>query len=639
MAKTITIGPYSAYAIACANGYEGTEAEWLASLVGPQGPQGASVAAAYIDAQQHLIIVIHDPVTDQDTELDAGALETLDAVKAALAAIQQAGQSAVSAVESAGSTHQNAVTSAGAQAVSAIGGAQQTAVQQVQQAGQESITSAQQEAEKAASSATQAGESASAAKDSEDAAAASATAAAASESNAEGAAERAEQAAQNSGLPQPTTSDAGKVPTVNADGSGYELEKVYTQEQADQRFAPIAAAIRLTASGNPATLENTLEWSMQGLSVYGKSTQVTTTGAQLFDASMALDNTWIIANSGGTEAANGFWTSDYIPVQPGQYFCSAKGSSRTAFYDAEKQFVRYYGYLGGSALTVSEGEAYIRITGSNDFPPESIMLNSGSTASPWEPYTGGQASPSPDYPQEIHSAGENGSIVVTVSGAADQSKQLVANTPNGLPGIPVNSGGNYTDADGQQWICDEIDFARGVYVQRIAQVEFDGRSDESWVLNTNATTQRTYFQITVEKTAFRNSGDNVLLCSTFSYMQYGYDQITGDNTACFNSANTKFICSTSLFGNIDEWTQYLNGNAMTLIYAIANPIETPIPPEEIAAYRALHTYDGTTVGQTVEDVAGLAARAIVDPVSYIDSKIQSAINPVNQAVLEAKTNV
>ena len=46
MAKTITIGPYSAYAIACANGYEGTEAEWLASLVGPQGPQGASVAAA-----------------------------------------------------------------------------------------------------------------------------------------------------------------------------------------------------------------------------------------------------------------------------------------------------------------------------------------------------------------------------------------------------------------------------------------------------------------------------------------------------------------------------------------------------------------------------------------------------------------
>lgn len=29
-------------------------------------------------------------------------------------------------------------------------------------------------------------------------------------------------------------------------------------------------------------------------------------------------------------------------------------------------------------------------------------------------------------------------------------------TENGLPGIPVESGGNYTDSNGQQWICDEV---------------------------------------------------------------------------------------------------------------------------------------------------------------------------------------
>ena len=34
-----------------------------------------------------------------------------------------------------------------------------------------------------------------------------------------------------------------------------------------------------------------------------------------------------------------------------------------------------------------------------------IMLNAGSAALPWEPYTGGQPSPSPDSPQEIVSAG------------------------------------------------------------------------------------------------------------------------------------------------------------------------------------------------------------------------------------------
>lgn len=40
-----------------------------------------------------------------------------------------------------------------------------------------------------------------------------------------------------------------------------------------------------------------------------------------------------------------------------------------------------------------------------------------------------------------------------------------------LYGIPVTSGGNYTDSDGQQWICDEVDLERGVYVQRVGIVE------------------------------------------------------------------------------------------------------------------------------------------------------------------------
>ena len=48
---------------------------------------------------------------------------------------------------------------------------------------------------------------------------------------------------------------------------------------------------------------------------------------------------------------------------------------------------------------------------------------------------------------------------------------LTAATPNGLPGIPVSVSGNYTDESGQAWICDEIDFARGVYVQRIGRID------------------------------------------------------------------------------------------------------------------------------------------------------------------------
>ena len=69
--------------------------------------------------------------------------------------------------------------------------------------------------------------------------------------------------------------------------------------------------------------------------------------------------------------------------------------------------------------------------------------------------------PTPAAPVELESVGI-GSVSVYVD---DQT--LTISMPNGLPGIPVSSGGNYTDANGQRWICDEIDFARGKYIKRI----------------------------------------------------------------------------------------------------------------------------------------------------------------------------
>ena len=53
-------------------------------------------------------------------------------------------------------------------------------------------------------------------------------------------------------------------------------------------------------------------------------------------------------------------------------------------------------------------------------------------------------------------------------------------TPNGLPGIPVESGGNYTDAEGQQWYCDIVDLSSGVYLQN---VEYINAKDKEWRVN------------------------------------------------------------------------------------------------------------------------------------------------------------
>lgn len=295
--------------------------------------------------------------------------------------------------------------------------------------------------------------------------------------------------------------------------------------------------------------EGTVPWKLQGLNVYGKSMQQTTTGAQLFDRSNLLMN-YGHAHDGVLTSYTGRAAIEKIIINPGEYiFSNSPYAIIVCSFDDSDTLLHRQPSIS-STFTVPENTAYIGVTfyeGVTDVSElDNVMLNAGSTALPWEPYTGGKPSPSPDYPQEIATAGSDGSIDITVSDGADQSQQLSIQTPNGLPGIPVDSGGNFTDADGQQWVCDEVDFERGVYAQRIQKIL--GYSDE-----------------------------NVLS---------PYMSTTGQLTT-----------------------------GATVIYVLADPIETPLSTEELAAYAALMSYDGSTVISTDEDISGISAKVVTDVIS------------------------
>ena len=85
--------------------------------------------------------------------------------------------------------------------------------------------------------------------------------------------------------------------------------------------------------------------------------------------------------------------------------------------------------------------------------------------------------PTPDAPVPIVSAGDGGTIAVTLSDGNGKMQTLTLPIPTGLPGIPVTSGGNYTDPQGQQWVCDEVDLERGVKVQRVTTMVFSDSSE------------------------------------------------------------------------------------------------------------------------------------------------------------------
>lgn len=90
---------------------------------------------------------------------------------------------------------------------------------------------------------------------------------------------------------------------------------------------------------------------------------------------------------------------------------------------------------------------------------------------------------------------------------------LTLPTPTGLPGIPVTSGGNYTDQSGQQWVCDEVDLKRGVKVQRVDKAAFDNTktlAEQNAILATPIETPLTPAEIAAYKALTSYGPDTVV---------------------------------------------------------------------------------------------------------------------------------
>ena len=513
----------------------------------------------------------------------------------------------------------------------------------------------------------------------------------------------------------------------------------------------------VTVKGNPAVLEHSVRGRFKGLTVYGKSTQVTTTGAQLFEPNsnkLNLNGITItfdengekIVVSGTSERSQEIQISKPIQMQAGEKYVLTFDE----VHYFENVWLRSsngasFGWLGKNTknwviITVpdsiaertdcvmyastSEGKAY-------NFTINHLMLNTGSTALPWEPYTGGKPSPSPDYPQKIQSAGDDGSIGIEVHGKnifggryyyanyansiliingnkkeeevklpyapkyesfgvcktikckkgktyvisvtnpnknatigmaeyeniknasaytknvgfarmTTKTKQLYTaksdgilvcgiagtwtdgkttvhectesellqveeaseatsyepyhtpqtltlSTQNGLPGVPVNRGGNYIDSSGQQWICDEVNLERGVYVQRVKKSSI---SDVTWRM-TNADKHEfaTEALHNIANKSYRYVNG---LCDMYNVVVSELERFTDKSVIFGIDGYQLFVCDSN-FGTIDEIQAYFVEHPLTIMYALATPIETPLSDSDIDAYKALRTYNGTTV--------------------------------------------
>lgn len=349
-----------------------------------------------------------------------------------------------------------------------------------------------------------------------------------------------------------------------------------------------------TETGNPIAVDDAFSAPLCGLTVYGKSTQdgtptsdapvpivsagddgsvaVKVTGKNLLDSALmnpAISAKGISAkqNSDGSYTISGtpiaddtipIWLggnwSNTVPlftIPPGSYYSNVwiyyyDGKTRTSKKDA---------------FTLSEP---FRITGVMYSQPYAInerydfliapQLELGTTATVYSPY---------------------------------REQLLTLPTPNGFLGIPVTSGGNYTDPQGQQWVCDEVDLERGVKVQRVNAVDLSTCA----ITGTTelAVTKRLSILLPIRGRDYKTEA----LCNKLQFLVS-----FSDDTPHFYVDTNNAQVFIPIGAKNPEEGEYI------LFYALATPIENPLTPAEIAAYKALTAYGPDTVVQA-SDGAGV----------------------------------
>ena len=214
--------------------------------------------------------------------------------------------------------------------------------------------------------------------------------------------------------------------------------------------------------------------------------------------------------------------------------------------------------------------------------------------------------PTLDAPVPIVSAGDSGTIVLTLGDGDGKTQTLTLPTPNGLPGIPVTSGGNYIDQNGQQWICDEVDLERGVKVQQVNAV------DLSTCVITGTTNLATTKRLSIRLPLKGKDYLVKALCNRLPYLI----SFTSDTIHFYVDTNNAQVFIPIGAKNPEEG-EYI------LFYALATPIETPLTPAEIAAYKAITAYAPDTVVQA-SDGAGVKLEYQRD-VNIVIKKLEDAI--------------
>lgn len=298
-------------------------------------------------------------------------------------------------------------------------------------------------------------------------------------------------AAANSSAAAKTSEDAAAKSAADADSTANSIKESMTQIAALQKRQNVLVGSEI---GNPASCDDAFAAPLCGLTVYGKSTQ---DGTPTPDAPVPI----VSAGDGGSVAVKVTGKNRMPSNLKYRYFVECFVEKNTFITLVFKDgFVSKGGnilFIGENnenlwfGIDVNKAEHHMTIKANatkfqyllNDTASENVCLTWNASSPDYEPY---------------------------------REQLLTLPTPNGLPGIPVTSGGNYTDPQGQQWVCDEVDLERGVKVQRVDKTAFDSTktlAEQNAILATPIETPLTPAEIVAYKALTAYAPDTVVQAS------------------------------------------------------------------------------------------------------------------------------
>ena len=174
-------------------------------------------------------------------------------------------------------------------------------------------------------------------------------------------------------------------------------------------------------------------------------------------------------------------------------------------------------------------------------------------------------------------------IMLNVGEIALPFEAFNANIANLPEAIEMNGNGE---------LKDYIDYERGVFVQKFGVVVFDGSSDEEWAFN-ELSQRLTITGLPIKRTSNNDEIPNIL-CNQFltKSPNQTYQKVEGITV---NTYGVLHIYSDDFnTSDVSLWKAHLQSNPMTVVYELAEPIETPLSPAALLELNKLRTFDSIT---------------------------------------------